>query len=100
MPPWQKFKSDMETLQNINALASQNRISEALAELDKLPDGGAGNAEALFMRGKLLWRLGRRHDAMNAYVAAQELDPAGPAAMALEQARQIDAFYNRDLYNP
>ena len=29
-----------------------------------------------------------------------EIEPDGEAATALEQARAIMAFYNKDLYNP
>jgi len=32
--------------------------------------------------------------------AAASLDPDGPAARALENARDINDFYNTDLYNP
>jgi len=90
----------MDALQNINALVAENRISEALGMLNKLIDNEGGNASTLFLRGKLLWRLGDRHSAMGDYARAAELDPSGPATMALDNAREIDNFYNHDLYNP
>ncbi len=52
------------------------------------------------MRGRLLWKLGRKADAMSDYAAAADLDPSSPAAAALEMARDIMDFYNHDLYNP
>ena len=90
----------MESRQNINALIAKNRIDEALTSLDKIIETNPSDAEALFARGKLLWRQGERHRAMGDYARAAELNPDGPAAMALDNAREIDAFYCRDLYNP
>ncbi len=48
----------------------------------------------------LYWKLGRRGAAMSDYAAAAAIDPASPAAAALEQARSIMDFYDRNLYNP
>ncbi len=90
----------MESLQNINALIEKNLIYEALTALDKLIEANPSDADAMFTRGKLLWRQGERHRAMGDYARAAELNPDGPAKMALDNAREIDAFYCRDLYNP
>ena len=37
---------------------------------------------------------------MSDYSKATGLNPDSPAAMALEQARDIAGFFNPDLYNP
>lgn len=88
------------TLTQINALIEQNSLDEALAELDALIAAEGQSAPALFMRGKVHWRLGHRSQATSDYAASASLDPEGPAVQALEQARAIEAFFNPDLLNP
>ena len=56
--------------------------------------------EALFLRGKIHWRLGNRSRATSDYAAAAAADPDSPAAEALEQARAVEDFFNPDLLNP
>lgn len=60
----------------------------------------ATDAEGLFLKGKALWRLGRRAEATSAYAQAAALDPESPAAQALDHARDIESFFNPDLLNP
>lgn len=88
------------TLTQINGLIEQNRLDEALAQLDALIESDGDSAQALFMRGKVHWRLGHRPQATADYAASAALDPDGPAVFALEQARTIEAFFNPDLLNP
>lgn len=57
-------------------------------------------AEELYRRGRELWREGNRAGAMSCYAEAVSLDADSPAAVALEQARSIEAFFNPDLLNP
>lgn len=87
--------------QTINDLLKADRLTEALAAADAaiaaLP---SPQAELLYLRGKILWRLGRRSEAMGAYGASAELEPDGPASRALELARDIDSFFNPDIFNP
>lgn len=90
----------MDYIQNINALVAENRIDEAVKLLDDIITANPADGKAMFERGKLLWRLGLRHKAMGDYAHAAELDPDGPGQMALDNAREIDSFYNRELYNP
>ncbi len=56
--------------------------------------------DLLFRRGRLRWKAGDRGGAMSDYAKAAELAPGCGASEALEQSREIMAFYHRDLYNP
>lgn len=87
-------------LTEARALLDADRPREAVKILTGMIDGGQADAATLFLRGKALWRLGIRDAATNDYAAAAELDPGGPAARALENARDIADFFNPDIYNP
>ena len=52
------------------------------------------------MLGRIAWKRGQRSRAITFYEESAALNPDGYAATALEQARAIMAFYNKDLYNP
>lgn len=90
----------MSQIQNIEKLISESRLEEALHALDELIGTSASDARALFLRGKLHWRMGRRDRATADFAAAAEIDPTSPAARALEHARDVESFFNPDLYNP
>ncbi|MCM1293208.1 MAG: hypothetical protein NC111_04940 [Bacteroides sp.] len=77
-----------------------NNPEEAIVLLNSFIATHPDNAEALFQRGKLHWRLGHRSLATSDYAAASLIDPDSPAAMALENARDIEDFFNPDLLNP
>lgn len=85
--------------ERINALIRDNRLEEAEAEL--AADYGA---DALYLWARLEWKRGRRTEAMSLYnrviAEAPGSDAAARAEVALAQARDIMAFYNKDLYNP
>lgn len=82
------------------ALYESGHQAKALEALSQLIAAEPDNAEALFTRGKLYWRYGNRSAATTDYAHAAELQPDGPAARALEMARDIEAFFNPDLLNP
>ena len=84
----------------IQKLLSENSLDEALRQLDSHLSETPDDADALFLRGKTRWRLGDRAGATTDYAGAAALCPDGPAARALELARDVEAFYNTDLYNP
>ena len=91
----------MPDLQQTNDLIARDRLDEALYAVNRLiADGDGDDATLLFVRGKIYWRRGDRARATGDYAAAASLDPDGPAARALENARDINDFYNTDLYNP
>ncbi len=83
-------------MEEIEKLISENRLSEA----EELLEQAGESARADYLRGRLAWRRGDRAGAMSLYQRSAELEPDGPAAVALEQARDIMAFYHKDLYNP
>ena len=87
-------------LQDIQAILADNKIDEAINELNALIAINPNNDEALFLRGKAYWRLGNRSRAITDYATAASINPDSPAVFALEQAREIEAFFNPDMLNP
>ena len=83
-------------MDKILELYNSNRLDEALKVLSAMPE----DFETTYMKGKILWKLGKRAEAITAYGRSVELNPDSPAAIALAQTRQIMDFYNKDLYNP
>lgn len=90
----------MCSLTNIDRLIKDNKLHDALVLLNGYIAEHQDDAGALFMRGKVWWRLGERSRATNDYAASVAIEPDGDAAQALEQARDIEAFFNPDLLNP
>lgn len=60
----------------------------------------ADSSLLLAEKGKVLWRAGRRGEAMTAYEEGAQLCPGGPASVLLEHSRDIMDFFNPDLLNP
>lgn len=87
-------------MDQIDKLLKDNKLDEALVLLDRIIENAPDDAEALFTRGKIYWRLGQRSKATSDYAAAASIDPESPAVQALEQARDIENFFNPDLLNP
>ena len=58
------------------------------------------DAALLVERGKLLWRMNRRGEAISDYEKAAAIDPDGPARLLLEHTNDIMDFFNPDLLNP
>lgn len=75
-------------------------IEQEIAELDKWLEAHPQDAEALYRRGALKWKLGLHAAALGDFTASEQLDPCGPGATAARGARGIFDFYNTDLYNP
>lgn len=87
--------------ENIRNLLDNDRPEEALAAADRLLAANAADGMAHFLRGKALWRLGRRSEASGAYAAAAEIQgPDSPAAIAIQHAADVENFFNPDLLNP
>ncbi|MCM1519609.1 MAG: tetratricopeptide repeat protein [Lachnoclostridium sp.] len=90
----------MKENQKIDELIAAGQLEEAVELLGKAIEADGSDDELYLKRGKVYWRLGRRAEATTDYATAAELNPASPAVRALENARDIEAFYNKDLYNP
>lgn len=90
----------MTELQQIEQLLKKNRLKEALESVNHLLAANPDNADALFLRGKIYWRMGDRSRATSSYAAAAALDPQSPAVSALENARDVADFFNPDIFNP
>ncbi len=90
----------MADLQEIQSLLASGELEEALRKVSALIALSPQDAGLYFTRGKIYWRMGRRPEATGDYARAVDLDPSSPARHALEQAREIDGFFNPDLYNP
>lgn len=90
-----------DSIVNAKKLIDAGRIEEAAAVLEGITEGGdVLMAERHYLMGRIAWKLGQKTDAINHYEAAVALDPASEAVVALEQAREIMDFFNKDLYNP
>lgn len=87
-------------MNRIDNILKENTPERALVLLSQIIDAEPADAEALFARGRLHWKMGNRSKATSDYAAAASLDPDSPATMALEQAREIENFFNPDLLNP
>lgn len=87
-------------LQEIESLIASDRLNDSLQLLNSHIAHNPTDSRALFLRGKVYWRLGNRSAAQNDYMASAAIDPEGPARAALEYAREIEAFFNPDLLNP
>ncbi len=90
----------MHSLQDISKQIARNELGEALSSLNDIIRSEPGNAEALFMRGKVYWKLGMRSKAICDYESSAAIDSGGPAVAALEHARDIENFFHPDFFNP
>lgn len=77
-----------------------NEIEQQIARLDALIAADPADADAIYRRGALHWKLGHTAAALTDFNRAADLDPAGPAPAAARTLNQILAFSNPDLYNP
>ena len=83
----------------IETLFDENKLDEAEAALDIMAET-SDRPWALYMKGRIAWKQGQKSRAISFYSEAAGLDPNSEAATALEQARAVMDFYNKDLYNP
>lgn len=78
----------------------QFQMKERLKLLSRHLAAHPDDEDALIERGRLHWALNRRSEAINDYLAARRLNPAGKADQLLKATYEILDFYNKDLYNP
>lgn len=86
----------MSAQSRIEALIASGKLDEARSALA----GVADEAVASYLEGRIAWKQGRRAEAMTLYAKSAALAPDGAGAVALQQAREIMNFFNKDLYNP
>lgn len=86
--------SDLNNL--IVNLSPEDAIERLTQHIHTSPD----EEEAFILRGKILWSLNRRREAINDYLAAIRLNPQSKARLLLDYANSILDFYNKDLLNP
>ena len=90
----------MTERQNIRNIISDDDPSRTLEELNAALQQSPDNPDLLVQRGRLLWRLNRRGEAISDYEKAAAADPDGPAKLLLEHTNSIMDFFNPDLLNP
>ena len=86
--------------ERIKALLDADKADEAIALLEQWRSGGSAMDDRLFYLLGNAWRKkGNWQMAMNNYLEAVQLNPESPARQALDIAREILDFYNKDMYN-
>lgn len=90
----------MSVFQKIEELINENRLNDALLLLNNEITQSQNNDKLYFTRGKLHWRLGNKSQAITDYEHAVDINPDSPARIALDNARDVIAFFNPDIYNP
>lgn len=92
----------MLTTQNIKQIIGGKSHREQLEVIERMLGGASEADRALLLaeKGKILWKLNRRGEALSAYEEGALLDPDGPAALLLAHSQEIMDFFNPDLLNP
>ncbi len=72
---WDSKEAGTE-LNEIQALANENRLSEALKRVEEMIGKYPGEDRALGLKAKVLFSMGRKVEALSTAVAAQELMPS------------------------
>jgi cytochrome c-type biogenesis protein CcmH/NrfG len=90
----------MNEISEIEKMIAQGHLNEARDLLDELLKNEPQNSRGWFLLGGIYRRHQMWGDAINAYNKAKLIDPAGPAAAAVESIYDILRFVNADLMNP
>lgn len=87
--------------EKVAALLREHKVDEAISLIEAFrADGGRMDDVLFYLLGNAWRKKGNWQMAINNYNEAVRLNPASPAAAALEIANDILGFYNKDLYNP
>jgi predicted negative regulator of RcsB-dependent stress response len=86
--------------EELKRLLAQSRADEAIAAMESYrQQGGEMNDRLFYLLGNAWRKKGNWQMAMNNYLEAVQLNPESPARQALDIAREILDFYNKDMYN-
>ncbi len=91
--------SQMLSSLEIEAMLREGRLEEAYTQLNALLEREPKNAYAWYLLGGIYRRQQLWGDAINAYNQAKMIDPASPAATAIESIYEILNFRNNDMLN-
>ena len=89
-----------KNLMEIEQIMRKESTQKAHAELEEFLEKEPDNAEAWYLMGGIYRREQNWGEAINALNKAKFLDPAGPAAHAIEHIYEILSYRNTDLMNP
>ena len=95
------MKSNMRTIEEIRFhLECHKPVEEAVEALTEYIAEHPDSDEALTLRGRQYWALGKRGAAITDYLAAIKINPDSPSRRYIKVAYEILNYYNKDLYNP
>ncbi len=83
---------------DIEQMLSRGETEAAVARLDTLLASPASDDRLYYLRGKARFKQNRWQQALEDFMEAVRLNPASPAAEALEMTYEILEFYNKDIY--
>lgn len=91
----------IKTLDQIRSLINDGIAKEeAVKLLDAYIAENPSDDAAFALRGLQYWGMQQRKKAINDYLAAIAINPDSTARTALQSAREILDYYNKDIYNP
>ncbi len=84
----------------INEIIALDDFSQAESAIARALTVNPDDDGAYYCLGRVLWKFGKRSEALSAYSKAVKINPDSPARHALELGRDIFDFFNPDLLNP
>ena len=89
-----------ELERTLEEMLSRHMADEAITLVETYyGEGGEDSDRIRYLAGNAWRKKGNWQKAMDNYLEAVAMNPASPAAGALEIAGDILAFYNKDMYN-
>lgn len=91
----------MKTIEEIkHHLECHKPVEEAVEALTEYIAAHPDSDEALTLRGRQYWALGKQGAAITDYLDAIKINPDSPSRHYIKVAYEILNYYNKDLYNP
>ncbi|MDD4738454.1 MAG: tetratricopeptide repeat protein [Bacteroidales bacterium] len=84
---------------NIRTLISEEKLEQAMKEIDEIIAQDANQDIAYYLRGNVFRKQQDWKNAINNYSQAIEINPSSPAKDARDMCIEILNFYNTDMYN-